>query len=363
MGAGSDKWAFLYGVTDRHYEPGGAARRRASPPRRRPVILSCLPLPGRNLPDATDAMKNPSVLVLVAGCLLAGSAVPALAQNPWGEARSPSAGRAQAIGGYAAGCIAGAAELPLAGQGYQVMRPGRNRNYGHPRLVAYVKELARSVDARGMGRLLVGDLSQPRGGPATYGHASHQIGLDVDLWFRLLPRGSAPLTAAQTEQLPMDSVVRAADGAIDKKRWDPKFADLLQLVAQSPQVDRIFVNPIIKQHLCSGTRKGEWLAKLRPWWGHDSHFHVRLACPADSPLCQTQAPFPPGDGCDELERWVRDIREAKKRPPPKRGAKAPPELPLACEAVLVADAAEAEREAGVARVSRRPATDSHPSSL
>jgi penicillin-insensitive murein endopeptidase len=322
-----------------------------------------VPPSGRNLLDANDAMKHPRLLALVAGCLLAGAAVPALAQNPWGEIRSPSAGRAEAIGGYAAGCIAGAAELPLVGQGYQVMRPSRNRNYGHPRLVAYVKELARNVDGRGLGRLLVGDLSQPRGGPAAYGHASHQIGLDVDVWLRLLPRGAAPLSAAQTEQLPMDSVVRAADAAIDKKRWDPRFADLLQLVAQSPQVERIFVNPIIKRHLCNGGRKGEWLAKLRPWWGHDSHFHVRLACPADSPQCQPQAPFPPVDGCDELDGWVGEIREAAKRPPPKRGEKAPPELPLACEAVLVAEAAPPEHEAVVARASSKPVADLHPPSM
>jgi penicillin-insensitive murein endopeptidase len=322
-----------------------------------------MPSSGWDLLDTNHPMNRLRVLALVAGCLLTGSAVPALAQNPWGEVRSPSAGRAQAIGGYAAGCIAGAAELPLVGQGYQVMRPSRNRNYGHPRLVGFVKDLAQVVDRRGLGRLLVGDLSQPRGGPAAYGHASHQIGLDVDVWLRLLPRGSAPLGAAQTERLPMDSVVRAADGALDKKRWDPKLAELLQLVAQSPQVERIFVNPIIKRHLCSGGRKGEWLAKLRPWWGHDSHFHVRLACPADSPQCQPQVPFPAGDGCDELDGWVREIREAAKRPPPKRGEKVPPDLPIACEAVLVAEAAPPEHEAVVARASSKPVADLHPPSM
>ena len=327
------------------------------------MLLGVLPS-GPDVLEARHTMNPTRTRACLAGLLMGGSAAVALAQNPWGDVRSPSAGRAQAIGGYAAGCIAGAAELPLVGQGYQVMRPSRDRNYGHPRLVAYMRDLARTVDGHGLGRLLVGDLSQPRGGPAAYGHASHQIGLDVDVWLRLLPRGAAPLSTTQTEQLPMDSVVRAADGTMDKKRWDPKLAELLQLVAQSPQVERIFVNPIIKRHLCNGSRKGDWLAKLRPWWGHDSHFHVRLACPADSPLCQPQAPLPQGDGCDEdLDGWVREIREAAKRPPPKRGEKAPPDLPLACEAVLVADAAAPDREAVMARVSRKPATDPHAPSL
>jgi hypothetical protein len=35
--------------------------------------------------------------------------------------------------------------------------------------------------------LYIGDISQPRGGPMTSGHASHQIGLDADIWM-LPPR-------------------------------------------------------------------------------------------------------------------------------------------------------------------------------
>ena len=264
-------------------------------------------------------------------------ATPAAAQNPWGEVSLPSAGRTEVIGGYAGGCVAGAAALPLVGDGFHVMRPSRNRYYGHPQLVRFVERLAARSTQQGLGRLLVGDLSQPRGGPASFGHASHQSGLDVDIWFRLLPKDAAPLTRERTEQLSMDSVIRAADGVLDGKRWDRRYADLLRLAASTPGVERIFVNPVIKQALCRSSQRGDWLAKLRPWWGHDAHFHVRLACPSGSPQCEPQKPIPSGDGCDEdLDGWVREIRQAAKRPPPPRRERALPDLPLACEAVLAA---------------------------
>jgi penicillin-insensitive murein endopeptidase len=270
---------------------------------------------------------------------------PAWAQNPWGAVRAPSAGEPEAIGGYAAGCLAGAGTLPLTGDGYQVMRPSRNRYYGHPTLVAFVESLAVRARRHGFGRLLVGDLSQPRGGPAAYGHASHQSGLDVDVWFRLLPRDAAPLTRQQTEEMAMESVIRAADGVLDRKLWDRRYGELLRLAADAPEVDRIFVNPVIKQALCRGGEGGEWLGKLRPWWGHDQHFHVRLRCPVDSTGCETQKPVPAGDGCDEdLDGWVREIQLAQKRPKPTPPDRSTTRLPLACDAVL----ADASAPAGQA---------------
>ena len=281
-------------------------------------------------------------------------AAPAWAQNPWGEIQAPSAGEAEAIGGYAAGCVAGAVALPLSGEGFQVMRASRHRYYGHPELVAFVERLAERAGRQGLGRVLVGDLSQPRGGPAAYGHASHQSGLDVDIWFRLLPKDGAPLSRQQTEQMAMTSVIRVADGVLDGQRWDRRYGDLLRLAASAPEVDRIFVNPVIKQALCRGGSRGDWLGKLRPWWGHDQHFHVRLACPADSPGCEPQKPIPAGDGCDEdLDGWVREIRLAAKRPKPAPPDRSATRLPLACEAVLTA--AAAPPDGGRTTIGARPA--------
>ena len=191
--------------------------------------------------------------------------------------------------------------------------------------------------------LLVGDLSQPRGGPAAFGHASHQSGLDVDIWFRLLPKDAELLSRQQTEQLAMASVIRASEGVLDKQRWDRRYGDLLRLAASAPEVDRIFVNPLIKQALCRSGEGGAWLGKLRPWWGHDQHFHVRLACPADSQGCEPQKPIPAGDGCDEdLDGWIREIQLATKRPKPTPPDRSATRLPSACEAVLAAAPSRAD---------------------
>lgn len=257
------------------------------------------------------------------------------ADNAWSRIGYPLPGLPQVIGSYNAGCLAGAAALPLLGEGYQVMRPSRNRYYGHPNLIAFIKRLGRQATARGE-RLLIGDLAQPRGGPMSYGHSSHQIGLDVDIWFALGPRERL-LTPRETESLPMLSVVNAARGQVAPMRWSPRYGEILKLAVQDPEVERIFVNPIIKQALCASAGPDRaWLYKIRPWWGHDSHFHARLRCPVDSVQCKMQKPPPLGDGCDEdLERWVWEIQQAALAPPrPVRPTRPPVVLPVACTAVL-----------------------------
>jgi len=264
-------------------------------------------------------------------------ALPAHAGNGWSEVARPAAGAPRVIGSYAAGCIAGAAALPLVGEGYQVMRPSRNRYYGHPRLVALVQRLGRHAATHGS-RALIGDLAQPRGGPMPNGHRSHQVGLDVDVWF-LQQDGGRVLSREESEQAVSPSVIRAAEGEVDSSRWNSLDAELMKLAAESAEVDRIFVNPVIKRALCSTETQRDWLAKVRPWWGHDAHFHVRLACPAGAAECEPQQPFPPGDGCDaDLERWVEEIREAAISPKVLPAPKPPSakDLPVACAAVLKA---------------------------
>ncbi|HHW78508.1 MAG TPA: penicillin-insensitive murein endopeptidase [Xanthomonadaceae bacterium] len=267
--------------------------------------------------------------------LLLASAAPVRAGNGWSEVAYPLAGPPEVIGSFNAGCIAGAVALPLVGDGYQVMRPSRNRYYGHPALVRFVERLGQQAVARGA-RLLIGDLGQPRGGPMPNGHRSHQSGLDVDVWFLQQPRDRT-LSRLDTERIEMPTMVRATDGVINYSRWSPRYRDMLRLAALSPEVERIFVNPIIKQALCDSEMDRSWLGKVRPWWGHDAHFHVRLACPPDSAQCKPQKPFPPGDGCDaDLANWVRDIVRAALSPRPYQKPEPPSadRLPAACDAVL-----------------------------
>jgi penicillin-insensitive murein endopeptidase len=258
---------------------------------------------------------------------------PSFAANAWSTIAAPLSEPPQAIGSYSAGCLVGATALPLQGRGFQVMRPSRNRYYGHPNLTAFVERLGQHVALRGM-HLLIGDLSQPRGGPMREGHRSHQIGLDVDIWFSQVPKDRY-LSQEETERLPMVSVVQASEGRLNPTRWSPDYRNVLKLAAEDPQVERIFVNPIIKRALCSGEWDRSWLHKIRPWWGHDAHFHVRLRCPTTNPLCRAQEPLDSDDGCDiYLDQWVREIQLAAKLPPQPKKPTPEPMLPEICKAVL-----------------------------
>jgi penicillin-insensitive murein endopeptidase len=261
---------------------------------------------------------------------LTASALPALAQhgNGWTIAATPAAGAARVIGHYANGCIRGAVALPLDGPGWRVLRPQRNRNWGHPDLIAALRELGRRVRAATGKAMLVADIAQPRGGAAT-GHASHQVGLDADIRFQLVP------------DRPLDSVLReegteltmVAEGKeIDRNRWSGDQLAMLRIAAELAGVDRIFVNPVIKREACraaNGDRR--WLSRIVPWYGHDGHMHIRMKCPADSPDCRPQAPLSADDGCGAALAWwftSEPFRRHTSRAPAKR-----PDPPAACLAI------------------------------
>ncbi|QGU32351.1 penicillin-insensitive murein endopeptidase [Thermochromatium tepidum] len=255
--------------------------------------------------------------------------------SPWGEVRSPSSGMTQVIGSAANGCIGGAYALPETGPGYVSIRRDRNRYYGHPDLIRFITDLGRAQRQRGARLVMIGDLSQPRGGPMPSSHRSHQNGLDVDIWFTL---ADSPAAARQLmDDRPDPPSMVAPDGRTVSEHWGPSQFALIESAARHPRVDRLFVNAAIKQELCRRARGDRtWLRKVRPWWGHDAHFHVRLACPADSPSCEDQSPIPPGDGCGEdLAWWLSDAvlsGQSKNKGPAKRAAES--EMPFACQTVL-----------------------------
>ncbi len=268
----------------------------------------------------------------------------ALGEEPakiaFGAASGPSTGESMAHGGYASGCIAGAMQLPETGSGWQAVRLSRNRNWGHPELIAVIERLSRAAQAEGWPGLLVGDLSQPRGGPMTSGHRSHQIGLDADIWMR--PAKDLSLSRQAREGMKTYSVV-APNRRDVNKYWTGAHARVIQSAATDPAVARIFVNAAIKRQLCETAPSGDraWLRKIRPWWKHDSHFHVRLSCPAGSVGCVDQAPPPAGDGCDETLAWWFSDEALNPAPPdpnaPPRRELTLANLPPACRAVLEAE--------------------------
>ena len=246
-------------------------------------------------------------VVLTSAALVYG----ANAENPWPGFRNPVPGPARAIGEYSGGCLQGGQALPLDGPGYQVMRPSRRRFFGHPALLDFVRELGRRVHNQHASTVLIGDLSMARGGRAASGHASHQTGLDVDIWYAY-PNGAPRkrLSIETRESLKAEDVVDIPRQVI-VPRWRKHVARVLRLAADDARVERVFVNPIIKHSLCQQPVASRgWLRKIRPWYGHADHFHVRLACLHSDVDCKSQAPLAPGDGCDKLGSWLRTKRPA-----------------------------------------------------
>ncbi|MGI8724129.1 MAG: penicillin-insensitive murein endopeptidase [Methyloceanibacter sp.] len=245
------------------------------------------------------------------------------AKELFGTVDSPAPLAARAIGSYAKGCLAGGAALPITGPDWQVMRLSRNRNWGHPRLVDYMERLASDARALdGWPGLLVGDMAQPRGGPMLTGHSSHQIGLDADIWLTAMPE--RVLTAQEREDISAVSMLKDPF-TVDPKVWTPLHTKLIRRAASYPQVARIFVHPAIKKVLCEQAGKDRaFLRKVRPWWNHYYHFHVRLTCPPGLAGCENQPPVGDDDGCgQQLKDWYAMLRkaaiEAAKAPQP--GAK------------------------------------------
>ncbi|HGO5857041.1 TPA: penicillin-insensitive murein endopeptidase [Mannheimia haemolytica] len=252
----------------------------------------------------------------------------ALNATQWEKIKTPVQGKAQPIGGYSNGCIIGAQPLALKGEGYQVIRSVRNRYYGHPQLLDYLTNLGKKTKAAGVPTILIGDMGMPAGGRFASGHASHQTGLDADIWFKFGPMDDE--TARNPAGLATIMVNRSTE-RVDDSLWNQHHTNLVKLAATDPRVDRIFVNPAIKVKLCqtAGSDRA-WLRKIRPWYGHDSHFHVRLTCPADAASCENQAPVPAGDGCgEELYSWF-EPKEASSTP----RAKVLPTPPVQCQMIL-----------------------------
>jgi penicillin-insensitive murein endopeptidase len=275
-----------------------------------------------------------------------------LAYQLFGAHRAPSAQSPAAIGSYARGCAAGLVPLPESGPTWQAMRLSRNRNWGHPEMIVFLRDLSAQAAQLGWKGLYVGDISQPRGGPMTSGHSSHQIGLDADIW--MLPARRLNLSRAERESL-SSVAVRSADQRSVTRAWTPVHHEIMKRAALDPRVDRIFVAAAVKIEMCKTATRADtrWLQKIRPIYGHESHFHVRLKCPDGSRDCQTQTPtvseLSKGEnGCDDtLMWWVTDYLNPPKPDPKKPKQPRPRErgvreytmadLPRQCAAVLSSD--------------------------
>jgi penicillin-insensitive murein endopeptidase len=263
------------------------------------------------------------------------------AKELFGRKILPAAMPTRVIGFYAKGCIAGADALPINGDTWQVMRLSRNRNWAHPDMVKLLERLsAKAHKETGWPGILVGDMSQPRGGPMITGHASHQVGLDADIW--LTPMPDRRLSREEREEMSAVMMVRADRLDVDPTVWTPGHLMVIRAAAQEPSVQRIFVNAAIKKALCREA-KGDrnWLSKIRPMYGHDYHFHIRIKCPPGSKECESQPDPSEGEACSasDLAYWFKDSiihpKPSTEPPKPHPGITLA-QLPAACKQVLAA---------------------------
>ncbi len=277
-------------------------------------------------------------LIIAALLLSSPATAEPLAKQLFGGKSAASRQQPAPLGGYAKGCMAGGVQLAETGPTWQAMRLSRNRNWGHPEAIDFVEKLSR-VAARqpGWNGLYIGDISQPRGGPMLSGHRSHQIGLDIDIWMR--PADNLRLSRNARENISSISM-RRANGAYVNNQWTRAHHEIIKAAAKDKRTARIFVFPGAKVQMCKDAKGNRnWLRKVRPWWGHHYHFHVRLSCPRGARGCVDQNPPPAGDGCAEAQEWVRNILNPP--PPPKNPPKAKPrreyvlaDLPRQCSSVL-----------------------------
>lgn len=246
-------------------------------------------------------------IIVTAAALIAGAAMPALseplAKDIFGHFRGASAGAPIAIGTYSRGCAQGLEQLPESGPSWQAMRLSRDRSWGHPDLIRFLGGLSNAAQQAGWKGLYIGDISQPRGGPTLSGHASHQLGLDADIW--MLPPPSLSLSRAEREKISSVSVVNQRGTALSN-HWTPGHMAIIRAAARDDRVQRIFVDPVVKATMCRAeTGNRDYLRKIQVMNGHNYHFHVRLRCPKGSSLCTGQKDVPRGDHCDAAEEMIR----------------------------------------------------------
>ena len=220
---------------------------------------------------------------------------------------------------------------------------------GQSAIDSLIERLAADVKVHdGWNGLLIGDMSQPRGGPMLTGHASHQIGLDADIWLTQMP--DRRLSRREREDLSATSMLAADRVTVDPKIWTEAHGRLILRAASYSQIERVLVNPAIKKALCENKAfPRTYLNKVRPYWGHHYHMHIRMFCPKDSPGCTPQGPVGSDDGCGkELDTWIKlmkriygprpkpkpDVAQPKPKPEPKKPEITLADLPAACKLVL-----------------------------
>ncbi len=236
----------------------------------------------------------------------------------------------EVIGNYNNGCINNSVAASFKSPYYQIYRPQSRRYFGDPSMIAFLDRLSKRAHNIGFKSMLVGDISSQYGGPLNTGHASHQIGLDVDIEFNHNRLTDKQLRGGGQAHILVDKGARHANSKFTKAYYD-----LIMAAAHDPDVERIFVSPAIKITMCDMTKNEDeqpFLRKIRPWYGHTEHFHVRLRCPIHSPLCQKQEPPSPMHSiADEKEEALSWYKPAPVNAPTSGVKHTKPPFPQKCK--------------------------------
>ena len=247
--------------------------------------------------------------------------------------QTPSDEPAQAIGSYSSGCLRGGEAIEISSSSFELLHPSRGRFWAHPKVIKEIEKISKAYLQESSRKMLIGDLGHARGGPSLTGHSSHQNGLDADIWFRTLKKNKT-LAMKEREILKTKSFLN--------QNLDKDVSSLLRLASSNVQVQRIFVHPRIKKYLCENQKRLKFnddnLSKIRPWWGHYEHFHLRFKCFESDKTCLAQKP-PEGPSCDEtLDWWFSEEAQhsgpTKKLSPPRNYKKRFSKLPTECQLLL-----------------------------
>ena len=185
------------------------------------------------------------------GMMPSGALAETSAKKLFGSKNVPANLQTRSIGSYARGCLAGGRALSIDGPAWQAMRLSRNRNWGHPVLIAFIEKLAMDAKAYdGWNGLLVGDLAQPRGGPMITGHASHQIGLDADIWLRQMPQRR--FSVGEREKVSAISMLKKGTRTVDKSKFTMAHFRLIKRAASTPVLRVFLFIPVSRKSCATG---------------------------------------------------------------------------------------------------------------
>lgn len=239
----------------------------------------------------------------------------------------PLVSSAESIGKYQKGCQTEAVSYAFGGNVKRIF-DDRDTAWGQKELIAVIEKVAKKVKEQSLGVLRLGNLSDKDGGNMHPHSVSHQLGLDADISFIVDPK--SPVKGA------FKSVLDSKKKKVNRKLLTKESLLVMKLFAQEANVERLLVHPLVKKEICERLPKEKWMGKIRPWWKHDDHFHLRISCPKGNTECVPQNPPPDHDDCDsEAYHWwfsqeAEDIRQGRQKKPARKTKKSTP-YPLRCQ--------------------------------